>query len=285
MFSTNHTSIQMWTKQDAMHCFSIRNSAAYFVRPGGTQWSQKTVNKQTNHTTTNIHRLPKNAVPLSTTKPNTDSINCIRTERVGSTTFARIGSRTKGSLASVLVLILSLIAPTPTDATSRSRREFDSAFPALASSYTPLRDTYAIGANLPASFSALQPIFDLGDKVFSSNACNMPGCSIKYDTFVPAMWQAVALGHVSHEHASFVAEGLRWGFKAGVDTEKLSMNGHRWFKNYKTALDNSGAVSKAVLSRVSSGKTLDLGPWTEMLSEGLRTVFTGRSEARGTILQ
>ena len=176
-------------------------------------------------------------------------------------------------MANVLVLTLLLIAPTPTSATTPSRREREVAFPALAASTTPLRDMYALGERLPSSFAALQPIFDLSDKVITNNACALPGCSIDYDNFIPAMWRAVASGHVAHEHADFVADGLRWGFKAGINTEVLIGNGHRWFKNYPTALENAGAVTKAVQARVISGKTLDLGPWSAMMSEALRSVF------------
>ena len=39
-------------------------------------------------------------------------------------------------------------------------------------------------------------------RVEETNACALPGCAIKYDTFIPAMWRAVAHGHVEHEHAA-----------------------------------------------------------------------------------
>ena len=53
-------------------------------------------------------------------------------------------------------------------------------------------------------------------------ACALPGVSVKYDTFMPCMWRAVATGFVRHEHAVFVAEGLRYGFKAGIDVAQLT---------------------------------------------------------------
>ena len=136
-----------------------------------------------------------------------------------------------------------------------------------------MREEYALGSELPASFRALQPLFDLSDQVFTNNACCMSGCSIRHDTFIPAMWQAVAQGFVSHEHASFCANGLRWGFKAGIETSLMVTKGHRWFRNYKSALTNSDAVTKAVQARIIDGKTLDLGPWDSMLAEGVRAVY------------
>ena len=157
--------------------------------------------------------------------------------------------------------------------THNNRRDCDTDYPSLQYSTSPLREEYASGSELPAAFMAFQPLFDLSDQVFSNNACCMSGCSIRYDTFIPAMWQAVAQGFVSHEHASFCANGLRWGFKAGIDTSRLLSNGHRWFRNYKTALSNSEAVTKAVRSRINDGKTLDLGPWTSMLAIGVRSVY------------
>ena len=48
-------------------------------------------------------------------------------------------------------------------------------------------------------------------------ACALPGVGVKYETFMPCMWRAVATGHVKHEDAVFVANGLRYGFTAGVD--------------------------------------------------------------------
>ena len=33
-------------------------------------------------------------------------------------------------------------------------------------------------------------------RVEATNACALPGCAIKYDNFMHAMWRAVAHGHV-----------------------------------------------------------------------------------------
>ena len=125
-------------------------------------------------------------------------------------------------------------------------------------------------AGYPASLS---PYFAAMSIVESSNACALPGVSIKYDTFIPAMWHAVSTGHVLPEHARFVADGLTHGFRAGFEPSR--MTGHRWFKNYPSALTDFGieAVSRATMKRVQVGKTLDLGTWTPALASALKLMF------------
>ena len=85
--------------------------------------------------------------------------------------------------------------------------------------------------------------------VRDQGACALPGVSVKYDTFIPAMWRAVATGHVKHENACFLADGLRYGFTAGVDESQ--MTGHRWFSNYKSALERRDDVTRAIMKRVT----------------------------------
>ncbi len=116
-------------------------------------------------------------------------------------------------------------------------------------------------------------MLDLADMVYSSTACSLPGCLIKYDTFIPAMWEAVSLGYVSFENANYVAEGLRWGFNPGVRLSDMQSRGHRWFANYPTALAHKDAVTSAIHSRVVDHKTLVLGPWSANMAAGLKEVF------------
>ena len=85
------------------------------------------------------------------------------------------------------------------------------------------------------------------------------------------MWRAVATGHVRHADAVRVHAGLRHGFTAGVDVARLA--GHRWFKNYKSALEGRGAVTRAVMKRVQTDKSVYLGEWTPQLAEALRTIY------------
>ena len=86
------------------------------------------------------------------------------------------------------------------------------------------------------------------------------------------MWKAVARGFVRHEDAVFVNNGLRDGFTAGVDVNQLG--GHRWFKNYQSALDGREPVTRAIMKRVQAGKTLDLGLWNNALADGLKSMFS-----------
>ena len=97
--------------------------------------------------------------------------------------------------------------------------------------------------------------------VCESNACALPGVTIKYDAFVSNMWKAVRLGFVAAKHAEFVHHGLRWGFEVGLHPDRLQ--GYRFFKNYESA---TGAfrsrVTEATESRVGAGRTLHLGEAT-----------------------
>ena len=82
------------------------------------------------------------------------------------------------------------------------------------------------------------------------------------------MWQAVARGFVRHEDAVFAQQGLRYGFKAGT-----RMLGHKWYKNYKSALEGREAVTRATMKRVQAGKTIPLGTWTNTLASGLKSLY------------
>ena len=105
----------------------------------------------------------------------------------------------------------------------------------------------------------------------TSNACELPGVSIKYGPFLECMWRAVEKGFVDRDKASFVAEGLKSGFMAGVDVTQL--RGHRWFKNYPPALEARRAVTKANNKRVGAFKTLALGVWSASLGSLVRATF------------
>ena len=81
------------------------------------------------------------------------------------------------------------------------------------------------------------------------------------------MWRAVARGYVEHDHAVFVAQGLKQGFTAGVKREELF--GQRIFKNYKRAVDAIEQVGRATQGRIDDGKTLCLSDWRQV-NESLR---------------
>ena len=95
--------------------------------------------------------------------------------------------------------------------------------------------------------------------VHAENACALPGVSIKFDTFIPAMWRAVRDGYVQAQHAEFVHLGLRWGFEVGLHPDRV--RGHRFFKNYEssTAEAARARVTDATEARVAAGKTLHFG--------------------------
>ena len=69
--------------------------------------------------------------------------------------------------------------------------------------------------------------------------------------------RAVARGCVSEAAATFVREGLWFGFMLGVDVSL--MKGRKRFSNYKSALENRSAVTRAVRKRVCNQKTLHIG--------------------------
>ena len=87
-------------------------------------------------------------------------------------------------------------------------------------------------------------------------ACSLPGVSIVYDRFMLIMWRAVERGFVQLAHAKFVGSGLWNGFDCGLDVSLLK--GKRRYRNYRSALEARGKVTKATRVRVQKGKTLML---------------------------
>ena len=157
--------------------------------------------------------------------------------------------------------MLVLTATTPTGAVSASSERSGGA------ASGPWLSTSQVGWEVT---DPLAHLLEMRRLVECTNACALPGVALKYDNFIPVMWQAVARGFVKHEHACFVADGLRLGFTAGFDHSK--MFGHRWFKNYPTATSDSAvpAVVDATLKRVAAGKTLDLGVWGGAASAAIK---------------
>ena len=139
----------------------------------------------------------------------------------------------------------------------------------------------AVLATIPASATpsatselsggGLARLSELRAVVEESGATALPGCKIKYGSFMECMWRGVARGFVKHENAVFVQQGLRHGFKAGIDVTR--MVGHKWFKNYKTALEGRDAVTRATMKRVQAGKTIQLGTWTNTLADGVKSLY------------
>ena len=104
-------------------------------------------------------------------------------------------------------------------------------------------------------------VAQLQQQVRDSGACSLPGVSIDYNRFMTIMWRAVSLGWVSHSNAEFVSNGLWHGFDCGLNIALL--RGKRRFRNYKSALEARGKVTKATRVRVRKCKTLMLCPVPE----------------------
>ena len=123
-----------------------------------------------------------------------------------------------------------------------------------------------------AGAERFEEMFRLADLVHRVGACALPGVNIKYGNFMACMWRAVSRGFVTQSNAEFVSEGLRDGFTAGVQRGKL--HGVRIFSNYASAItDHRQKVAEATAERVTAGKTLDLGLWSESLRTTMREVF------------
>ena len=66
--------------------------------------------------------------------------------------------------------------------------------------------------------------------VESVNACALPGCNIKYETFCHVCKGAMSAGFVTVQAYEFAVDGLTRGFGLGVNPDTLQ--GHRKFSNY-----------------------------------------------------
>jgi hypothetical protein len=104
--------------------------------------------------------------------------------------------------------------------------------------------------------SAADMLQALAQQVKQSGACSLPGVSIDYDRLRPQVERAVAQGFVSNADATFVLQGLWFGFDLGVDVTKLK--GKRWFRNYTSAEEHREQVTEAVRDRVEARKTIAL---------------------------
>ena len=128
----------------------------------------------------------------------------------------------------------------------------------------------AIGAQLlrlRGAGRAAETLASFRSVVETENACALPGCSIKYDTFLPVLRRAQSRGYVKDHEAEYVVDGLRHGFTLGVDVAAMRSMGKRVFRNYPTAYAAHASVTKAIVRRVERGKTLNLGPAKCALAE------------------
>ena len=113
----------------------------------------------------------------------------------------------------------------------------------------------------------------LASLVEAEGACALPGCSLKFETFIPVMWRAVERGFVAQADAEHVFDGLRYGFNGGVIKELLMGKGEQIFKNYRTALEARSYVTKALNARITASKSIVLGTWTTALHGSLSSIY------------
>ena len=103
---------------------------------------------------------------------------------------------------------------------------------------------------------------DLEALVAGGSVCDLPGCPMKLDVFIPLLKRAQSRGYVCDSDASYVLNGFTKGFDLGVRRELLY--GTRVFSNYPTAVNARESVTAAVASRVTRHKTINLGAWSDV---------------------
>ena len=102
---------------------------------------------------------------------------------------------------------------------------------------------------------------ELRDRVLREGACALEGVSLREDLIIPKFEAAAAAGVISEANLTFLRDGLRFGFKAGVNEASPHLLGRRRFRNYPSATGNRAAVSAGLRQRVRGGKTVCLGPY------------------------
>ena len=107
------------------------------------------------------------------------------------------------------------------------------------------------------------------DLVAAGTACDIPGCTIKFDIFITVLRRAVGRGFVRPDYAYFIEDGLRFGFTLGVP--RSAVTSLKWrkrvFKNYTSAYIARAAVTSAIDARLATGRTLALGAWVDVKPE------------------
>lgn len=97
--------------------------------------------------------------------------------------------------------------------------------------------------------------------VQSEGACALDCVSLRADMILPELQAALADGMVEENVARIIDDGLRFGFRGGVDVTSPLLRGQRRFRNYPSSLEHRAQVSKGLRARVVAGKTLLLGPY------------------------
>ena len=91
---------------------------------------------------------------------------------------------------------------------------------------SPSRPNVRVGLRIRGG-GVLDEFCALRELVETQNACVLPGCTIKYDSFMTILRRAVSRGYVRDHHAAFVEDGLTNGFTLGVSR-------FRWYRSEKS---------------------------------------------------
>ena len=178
-----------------------------------------------------------------------------------------------GTLASLILqnmsICLQALANLTTRVTATSMRRMRMAVLCIVLATTNATPVTTPSASSDSSLNAqaqwgaegcgVDRLLELAAQVECSGACSLPGCTIKYDSFMTCMRRAQSRGYVRDDHAEFVAQGLRHGFDLGLDRSLLT--GNRVFKNWASAIEGRKQVTAAINKRMDSGKSLLMGPW------------------------
>ena len=90
--------------------------------------------------------------------------------------------------------------------------------------------------------------------------CSLRGNTLQPDVYRPLLQKAFAQKIIGQDQYKRMMYTLRYGADLFIDQDALALLPDRIFRrNYPSAYENSEAVTKAILARVRSGKTLKLG--------------------------
>ena len=111
----------------------------------------------------------------------------------------------------------------------------------------------------------LDEVLRLEQLVATEGACALPGCTIKYDSFVRILRRAMSRGYVRDHFGNYIAHGLWHGFDLGF--VQGSLPGIRAFRNYKSSLEHREETSAMIYGRVEANRTIVLGAWKDVKAE------------------
>lgn len=111
----------------------------------------------------------------------------------------------------------------------------------------------------------LDEVLRLEQLVATEGACALPGCTIKYDSFVRILRRAMSRGYVRDHFGNYIAHGLWHGFDLGF--VQGSLPGIRAFRNYKSSLEHREETSAMIYGRVEANRTIVLGAWRDVKAE------------------